>query len=176
MTRVLTVCLLAVVLVHPTVAGAGVSDIDQRALHQRLLMVLNRGKVNDGVVRFADDAAFSGGRGCDVDQTVAQCLRMEGIRGTIEARGHIATQVARTPVRPFWTNVATLRGVGGQLLSVQPGPRAGARCNVRSRMRRIKGVLRGPMQLWASDVSGAVPGTRLRVRLLLSRRFLRLQG
>jgi hypothetical protein len=111
MTRVLTVCLLVVVLVQPTIAGAGRSEVDQRALHQRLLVALNRGDVNDAVVLLADDAAFSGDRGCDGNQPVAQCLGIEEIRAAREARMYIATRLARIPARPFWSNVVSLSNV-----------------------------------------------------------------
>lgn len=50
MTRLLTVCLLAVVLVQPSTAGAGLSGVDQRALHRHVLDVANRADVSDVVL------------------------------------------------------------------------------------------------------------------------------
>ncbi len=96
MTRVLMVCLLAVVLVQPATAGAGLSDVDQSALHRHLLEVANRADVGD--------AALSGGRGCDVNQIAARCPSIEGIRGDIAAGVHIYTQLSRIGGRPFWSN------------------------------------------------------------------------
>ena len=93
MTRVLTVCLLAVVLVQPTTAGAGLSDVDQSAVHRPLLGVAHRADVSD--------AALSGGLGCDHNQIDARCLSIKGIRGAIAALSH-------TGGRPFWSDAASL--------------------------------------------------------------------
>jgi hypothetical protein len=115
MTRLLMIGLLAVVLLQPTAAGAGLSDADPRALHRHLLVAFNRSNVNDAVVPSAVDVAFPGGRGCDVNQTVAHCLDMAEIRGAIDARMHSPTRLARIPVGAFWSNVATLSHVRGNL-------------------------------------------------------------
>jgi hypothetical protein len=115
MTRVLTACLLAAVLLQPTTAGAGLSGVDQRALHQHVLSAIDRGDVHDAMALFADAAAFSGGRRCDVNQTVAQCLGMEDIRGDIEARMHTSTQLARIALRSFWSNISPLSNTGRNL-------------------------------------------------------------
>lgn len=107
MTRVLTVCLLAVVLVQPTTAGAGLSDVDQRALHRPLLEVANPADVSA--------AALSGGRGCDVNQIAARCLSIEGIREAIAARVHTYTQLSHIGGRSIWSNVASLNNARNNL-------------------------------------------------------------
>jgi hypothetical protein len=104
MTRVLTVCLLAVVLVQPSTAGAGLSGLDQRALPRHGLDVPNRAD--------AGDAAPSGGRGCDLTQSGAGCLSIQGIRGDVAAWVHTYTQLARMDGRPIWSNVASLTNAG----------------------------------------------------------------
>jgi len=103
MTRVLTVCLLAVVLVQPSTAGAGLSGVDQRALHRQLLEVPNRAEVSD-----AD-------RSCDVSQIAAGCLSIEGIRGDVAAWVHTYTQLAHMDGRPIWSNVASMNKAGNSL-------------------------------------------------------------
>jgi hypothetical protein len=100
MTRVLTVCLLAVVLVQPSTAGAGLSGVDQRALPRHGLDAANRA---DG-----DEAARSGGRGCDLNQIDGRCLSIEGIRGAIAARVHVYTQLSQSGGRPFWSDASPL--------------------------------------------------------------------
>jgi hypothetical protein len=104
MTRVLAVCLLAVVLVQPSTAGAGLSGVDQRALPRHGLDAAHRAD--------ADDAAPSGGRGCDVNQSGAGCPRIEGIRGDISARVDTYTRLSHMDGRSIWSNVVALNNAG----------------------------------------------------------------
>lgn len=101
MTRVLAVCLLAVVLVQPSTAGAGLSGVDQRTLPRHVLDVPNRTDVGDA--------------GCDVSQIAAGCLSIEGIRGAIAARVHTYTQLSHMDDRPIWSNVASMNKAGNSL-------------------------------------------------------------
>ncbi len=86
--------------------AAAPTELDQIALHQRLLETINRGDVIEAMALFADDAVFKGERGCDL-HPAAVCLGKEEIRRDIEARVLSHTRLSNIDVRFFRTTWTT---------------------------------------------------------------------
>jgi pimeloyl-ACP methyl ester carboxylesterase len=107
MARILIVGFLTVLLIQPLgTVEAGPAELDQIALHQRLLEAINRGDVTEAMALFTDDAVFQGGRGCD-RHPAAMCLGKEEIRRDIEARVRAHTRLSNINIRFFHTTWTT---------------------------------------------------------------------